>query len=146
MDQHRVHRPAAIIDRGSGGLRVYLADDHLAAQCDFLPEKTPASGEDAQKEQQFLAAENKMTECLQKLAKQQAGGSGSVVQKVVKNNAEFCGRDFIAVAQQSGLTKEQSQAWVMVSVYQALGCRYSNPMEADTLPPESRAITCSPPR
>jgi hypothetical protein len=131
----------------SGGLRVYLADGHLAAQCDFLPDiketTAPISNSDAEKEREFDAAKNKMMKCVQKLDESQAGGSRSVVDRVIKNSVDICGPDFIALMQRLGLEEEQSRASALVYAYEALGCRYSNPMDPDTMPEERRAITCS---
>ncbi len=104
-----------------------------------------AQAPDADWSEKVNIAKDKMTKCLQKLPKPDDGIERHV-ERVIKSYIALCGQDFISVWRQGGPTEEESTAAAMVYAYEAVGCRYSNPTQADreTMPEGSRSISCSP--
>jgi hypothetical protein len=86
-----------------------------------------------------------MIKCLQKLPEPHDGVERQV-EKVLKSYVASCGQDYMAMWRQGGSTEELSMAAAMVDAYKAMGCRYSNPTQADmeTMPQGSRSMSCSP--
>jgi hypothetical protein len=119
-----------------------------------LPVLAPLSDATAQQAQSTVggpewsndltAAKQRMVDCLKHFPTLQDGVENAV-QVEIRRYIAACGKDYLALLEQVGLTPDQSVLGAEMEAYQALGCRIANvDLEEFRHTPEGlRMVTCS---
>lgn len=119
----------------------FATTDSAVAHYSAPPESRKTPDESAQT---FASVEDNMKRCAKLLPKPH-DGLWLQVEPVINSDVRACGQEYITFWRKSGATEQQAVAGAVVVLFGAVGCKYTDLLDADvdTKPQAGRPISCT---